>query len=114
MGDIRADLEADLKLAEADTAAAKIVMDNAHAEYQRLRQVQADIRIRLMRLDFEVGSEWTISESDGYYGRRTYRARLVYVDETHVIVLAATIPKRLLISTFVKIAKKLPNAQAPN
>lgn len=111
MGDIRADLEADLKIAEADVAAAKVVMDAAVAEHGRLRDVRRDIAVQLLKLDLYVGSKWELTFTDHYYGsKRKQKVTVVYVDETHLIYLkAGTTPERIGINQFTSKAKKIPD-----
>lgn len=111
MGDIRADLEADLKIAEEDVEASKLIMDKAVADHSRLRDARAAIKVQLLKLDLYIGSKWQVTGVDRYYGsRRTKRVTVVFVDETHVITLDGTVPERIAINAFTKMAKKIPDA----
>lgn len=111
MGDIRADLEADLKIAQADVEAARIVAENANKEFSRLRDIRRDITVKLLKLDLYVGSKWELNFTDHYYGsKRRQKVTIVYVDETHLIYLkAGTIPERIGINQFTSKAKKIPD-----
>lgn len=110
MGDIRADLEKDLAIAEADVEESKRTMDRAVAEHSRLRDIRAAIKVQLLKLDLVIGSTWKLKVKDPYYNRpTTYTVKLVFVDETHVIYLRGSNPERMAINTFTQAAKVQPN-----
>lgn len=108
MGDIRADLEADLKIAEADIAAAKLLKHETSKEYDRLCDVRRDIVVQILKLDLTIGSKWNMIVKDGYYNtKRNATCQIVYVDETHIVYLRdGTIPHRMGIVEFQQRAKR--------